>query len=135
MTYLVDANVLSEVTKEVPDSGVVAWLAQHEAEISVDPIILGEIRYGILLLPDGRRRRRLESWFDQGVERISCWPWAAATGLRWAQLIADLRVRGRAMPVKESMIAATALTHQLVMVTQNGRDFAHAGVEMVDPFQ
>lgn len=132
--FLVDANVLSEATKPEPDSRVLAWLATHEREITVDPVILGEIRFGILLLPSGRRRERLERWFEDGVERLYCLPWDAATGLRWAQLLAELRARGKAMPIKDSLIAATALAHGLAVVTRNRRDFEKAGVDIVDPF-
>jgi toxin FitB len=64
--YLVDANVLGEPTKKVPDSKVVDWLRENEREVIVDPIILGELRFGILLLPSGRRRASLERWFDTG---------------------------------------------------------------------
>jgi predicted nucleic acid-binding protein len=56
------------------------------------------------------------------------------TGLRWARLLADLRGRGQAMPIKDSLIAATALLHGLVVATRNTRDFAKAGLEIVDPF-
>ena len=84
MKYLVDANVLSEPTKPTPDPRVVAWLRAHEPDIAVDPVILGEIRFGILLLPRGKRRRRLEGWFDEGIARIQCLPWDASLGLRWA---------------------------------------------------
>ena len=134
MKYLVDANVLSEASKPVPDEGAVAWLRRNEREIAVDPIILGELRFGILLLPAGRRRRRLENWFDEGIVRFVCLPWTAATGLRWAELLADLRRRGRAMPIKDSLIAATALVHDLIVATRNARDFQYAGVELIDPF-
>lgn len=59
MTYLVDANVLSEATKPAPEPRVVEWLRRHERELAVDPVILGEIRFGIHLLPaSGRRQRR-----------------------------------------------------------------------------
>lgn len=134
MTYLVDANVLSEATKPTPDTRAVDWLRRHERDIAVDPIILGEIRFGILLLPAGRRRRRLERWFEEGVRRITCLPWDVAVGLRWARLLADLRAAGRSMPVKDSLVAATALAHNLAVVTRNRRDFESAGVRLVDPF-
>jgi toxin FitB len=132
--YLVDANVLSEPTKPVPHLRAVEWLRRNEREIAIDPIVLGELRFGILLLPKGKRRERLEQWFDAGIQRLQCLPWDAATGLRWAQLLARLRAAGRAMPIKDSLIAATALTHDLTVVTRNRGDFEKAGVRVVDPF-
>jgi predicted nucleic acid-binding protein len=134
VTFLVDANVLSEATRPEPDPRVLSWLARHEREIAVDPIILGEIRFGILLLPTGKRRARLERWFEEGVERIHCIAWEGATGLRWAQLLAELRTSGRSMPIKDSLIAATALLHGLPLATLNRRDFEKARVEIIDPF-
>ena len=134
MTYVVDANVLSEATKPAPDPRVVDWLRRTEREIVIDPVILGEIRFGILVLPAGKRRRRLERWFDEGVARVVCLPWDAATGLRWARLLARLRAAGQSMPVKDSLIAATALAHGLTVATRNPRDFKKAGVKVVDPF-
>jgi predicted nucleic acid-binding protein len=131
--YLVDANVLSEATKPAPDQRVVDWLVRNEPELAVDPVILGEIRFGILLLPRGRRRSRLERWFGDGVQRFQCLPWEASTGLRWAELLAALRAQGRAMPIKDSFIAATALAHDLAVATLDRRDFDAAGVVVVDP--
>ena len=72
MNYLVDANVLSEATRPAPDAAVVEWLRRNERELAIDPVILGEIRFGIHLLSAGRRRGRLERWFDEGVVRIVC---------------------------------------------------------------
>jgi len=134
MNKLVDANVLSEATKPLPDARVVDWLRQHEAELLVEPIVLGEIRFGILLLPAGKRRRRLEKWFDQVVAKLTCLPWTAEIGLRWAQLLAELHKTGKAIPIKDSLIAATALAHGLTVVTRNARDFRDAGVDVLDPF-
>jgi predicted nucleic acid-binding protein len=134
VTHLVDANVLSEPTKSAPHPKVIEWLRHNEREIAVDAIILGEIRFGILLLPKGRRRARLERWFDAGVQRLHCLSWDAETGLRWAELLARLRASGRAMPIKDSLIAATALVHGLVVATRNRTDFEKAGVKVVDPF-
>lgn len=135
MRFLVDANVLSEPTRATPDPHVVNWLRQHEPDLAVDPIILGEVLFGILLLPKGKRRTRLEQWFSAGVQRLHCLSWEAETGVKWAGLLASLRRAGRAMPIKDSLIAATALVHGLTIATRNGRDFAKAGVGLVDPFE
>ncbi len=134
MSILVDANVLSEATKPRPDPRVVAWLRRNEKAVVIDPVILGELRFGILRLPRGARRARLEKWFDEGVRRFPCLAWEAATGLRWAELLADLRARGRAMPIKDSLIAATALVHDLPVATLNRRDFEAARVRIEDPY-
>ncbi len=134
MKYLVDANVLSEPTKPSPEPRVIEWLRAHEADIAVDPIVLGELRFGILLLSKGRKRTRLERWFDMGVQRLHCLPWESDTGLKWAELLARLRRSGKAMPIKDSLIAATALTHGLTVVTYNQADFQRAGVRVFDPF-
>ena len=134
MRFLVDANVLSEPTRKTPDPNVVEWLQLHERDIAVDPVILGEVRFGILLLPKGKRRAKLERWFNAGIERLHCLPWDAQTGLRWAELLAALRASGRSMPIKDSLIAATALLHGLTVVTRNQADFENARVKIVNPF-
>jgi predicted nucleic acid-binding protein len=133
--YLVDANVLSEPTRPEPDPKTVAWLRRHERAFAVDPVILGEIRFGILLLPGGKRRARLEQWFDEVVKRIHCVPWEAETGLRWAELLARLRKSGLAMPLKDSLIAATALANRMTVVTRNVTDFRKVGCPVIDPFE
>jgi predicted nucleic acid-binding protein len=97
-------------------------------------MIIGEIQYGVLLLPNGRRKRRLQQWFDGGIRRIHCIPWEVVSGLRWAELLADLRSKGRTMPIKDSLIATTALLHGLTVATRNIADFAPAGVKLCNPF-
>lgn len=134
MIYLVDANVLSEPTKPTPDLRVVAWLRTHERDIAVDPIILGELRFGIALLPKGRKRTALEEWFDAGVKRLECVSWDAETGMKWADLVARLRRNGLSMPIKDSLIAATALVHGLTVATRKVADFKKTGAKVVDPF-
>ena len=134
MKYLVDANVLSELTKPSPNSRVLDWLRAHEPDIAVDPVILGELRFGILILPKGKKRAALECWFEGGAGRLHCLSWDADTGLKWAELLARLRKTGKSMPIKDSLIAATAMVHSLAVATRNRIDFAKTGVYVVDPF-
>lgn len=134
MKYLVDVNVISEATKPQPNEQVVSWLRKNESGLVLDPVVLGEIRLGILLLAAGKRRTALEKWFDQRIGLMVCLSWDSATALRWAELLASLRTRGLAMPLKDSMIAASALTRHLAVATRNTVDFNKAGVRVVNPF-
>src|SRR5262245_13755890 len=135
MSFLVDANVLSEPTKPAPDRKVVEWLTTHESDLVVDAIILGELYFGILALPRGRKRTRLELWFEAVAQTVICLPWDAVTSRRWAALVVNLKRRGEPVPLLDGMIAATALVHDLIVVTRNTRDFDKTGVETLNPFE
>lgn len=134
MTYLVDANVLSEPTKPTPDSKVVDWLSANERNLVVNSIVLGELCIGVLSLPAGQKRARLEQWFDAVMRTLECLPWDAAAARRWARLVVDLKRKGRALPLLDAMIAATALEHDLTVATRNVNHFRPTGVKTVDPF-
>jgi hypothetical protein len=132
--YLVDADVLSEATKPLPAGRVLDWLRRYATNLVISPIVLGELEYGILLLPAGRRRRQLFDWFAVGVKRLYVVPVDAATANEWAKLVAELHRKGRAMPVKDSLIAATARQHGMTIATRNVAHFRHSGVPIVNPF-
>ncbi len=89
---------------------------------------------GILALPRGRKRVQLEQWFGALVQTIECLPWDATISRRWAKLVVDLRQQGVMFPLLDGMIAATALVHDLIVVTRNTRDFNKTGVKVMDPF-
>lgn len=134
MIYLVDANVLSEPTKQAADSRVIAWLQANESNVVVDSIIIGELRIGILALPRGRKRDRLQQWYETVVETIECIPWDVTISQRWAALVVELKRKGQTVPLLDSMIAATALQHDLIVATRNTRDFQKTGVKILNPF-
>lgn len=134
MTFLVDTNVLSEATKRNADNSVVDWLRSTRTELVINPIILGEIRTGILILPRSKRRERLLEWYSNAVERIAVIAFDVTSGLVWAELSAELWRKGRTMPLKDSLIAATARQHNLTVATRNVADYRHAGVRLVNPF-
>jgi toxin FitB len=133
--FLVDANVLSEPTRPEPCRRVVEWLQENESELTVNPIVLGELEYGILLLPAGRRRTRLQEWFTQGIRGIQVLDFDTDTASVWAQLLARLKRTGLAMPIKDSQIAASAILHDLIVATRNVTDYRNASVSVVNPFE
>ncbi len=134
MKFLVDANVLSESIKPNPEAAVIDWLRKNEADLAIDSVVLGEVLYGVLKLPRGRKREVLERWFEHMVSRVVCLSWTAAIGERWAHLLVSLRSKGLNTPVTDTMIAATALVHDLAVATRNVRDFQPTGVRVVNPF-
>jgi toxin FitB len=129
MTYLVDANVLSEPTKPVPSSKVIDWLTANEGNLAVDSVIVGELCVGIFSLPHGRKRRQLEQWFEDVLQTVDCLPWDFTISRRWAKLVVDVKRKGDTLSLLDSMIAATALQHELTVATRNTRDFERAGVK------
>ena len=134
MKYLVDANVLIEVTRPAPSSAVLDWLRTHEPDLVVTPIVLGEIEYGIGLTTSSIKRKALERWFEDGLQRLRVLDLDSSTASAWATLLVRLKKKGQAMPVKDSLIAASALQHHLTIVTRNIGDFRNVGVPLMNPF-
>jgi predicted nucleic acid-binding protein len=135
MRFLVDADVLSEQTKPYPNPNVIDWLRDNDPDVVLNPIILGELEFGILKLAAGRRRAKLLEWFTAGVQTLPILSIDAATAAVWASLLVELRRKGRAMPVKDSLIAASARQHDLAVATRNVHDYKYARVELINPFQ
>ncbi len=134
MTFLLDANVLSEATKPRPDAEVLRWLAENQAESCTSSVVMGEIEIGLLLLVHGLRRSQILLWFEGLRASTEVLPFDQAVASSWARLVAGLQGKGVRLPIKDSMIAATALVHGLTVVTRNVRDFERTGVKLVNPF-
>ena len=135
MKFLLDANLLSEATKPEPAPQVLDWLRLNEQHLAVTPVILGELEFGILLLPASKRKKRLQLWFEEIRSTILCLDFDSNAALAWAGLLAKLRSKGLAMPIKDSLIAASAIAHNLAVATRNTRDFKNAGIPVVNPFE
>jgi predicted nucleic acid-binding protein len=137
--YLLDTNVISEWIKPQPDAGVVAWLAAADEDaLHVSVLVFAEIRLGIELLPPGQKRSRLGAWLDDdlaarfegriiGVDRRVAEAWGA--------LVARGRSRGTPPPVLDAFLAATALVHEMTLVTRNEREVAALDVAVLNPWQ
>jgi len=138
--FLIDTNVLSEYNRPGgPDAGVKRWLETTDRQSQhVSVITLAEIQKGIELLAEGKRRAQLEQWLTQDLEawfsgRIL--PLDRQVAMRWASLIAQGSRTGRPLPTVDSLIAATALTHGLTIVTRNTRDFEGIGATTINPWE
>jgi predicted nucleic acid-binding protein len=133
--YIVDANLLSEATKPDPAPQVLEWLRLNEQNLAVTPVVLGELEYGILLLPSSRRKKQLELWFEKIRSTAHCLDFDSKAASSWAHLLAHLKSKGHAMPIKDSLIAASAIAHNLTVATRNTRDFKNARVPLLNPFE
>ena len=135
MKYIVDANLLSEATKPDPAPQVLEWLRLNEQNLAVTPVVLGELEYGVLLLPASRRKKQLELWFEKIRSTAHCLDFDSKAASSWARLLAHLKSKGHAMPIKDSLIAASAIAHNLTVATRNTRDFKNARVPLLNPFE
>lgn len=136
MSYLLDTNVLSELVRTKPAAAVLRWFADVPNEaLFVSVLSLGEIRKGIERAPDHARREKLRVWLEH---ELPDWlgrrllPVDAATADAWGRLYAAQP--NRSPPVIDALLAATALTHHLRLVTRNVQDFDYPGLEVVNPW-
>ncbi|RDI22031.1 hypothetical protein DFR41_108155 [Pseudacidovorax intermedius] len=136
MSYLVDTNALSELRRRVPDANVAAWFARRPpTTLYLSVLTLGEIRKGIAGVPEPARRQVLADWLEVDLPLFFTGRVLgidAAVADRWGRLVAEA---GRPLPAIDSLLAATALVHDLVLVTRNTRDFAGMPVQVFNPWQ
>jgi len=136
--YLLDTNVPSEFSRDRPEARVVQWLkAQPAAMLFLSVVTIGEIRKGLIVMPQGRRRTELEAWFHTDLliwfsNRIL--PVTHSIADRWGILEGECQLRGTPLNTADGLIAATALEHNLTIVTRNVKDFAGLGVVLLNPW-
>lgn len=139
MSWLLDTCVICEPAQKQPSVRVLAWMnEQPEETLHLSVLTLGEIRKGTARLPAGPKRKRLERWLEHDlVERFSgrILPVDAATADLWGRLQAQAESKGRPLPTLDSLLAASALSHGLIIVTRNTGDFSATGVELVNPWE
>ena len=138
MSYLLDTCFLSEMFKPQPDAGVVDWVnAVDEERLFVSVLSLGEIQKGIAKLENGRRRRKIQTWLDQDLrnrfhDRIL--PLDLECALGWVEIRGASEKNGRPAPVIDSLLAATAQAHNLVLVTRYENDFQGYPIGVLNPW-
>jgi toxin FitB len=135
--FLLDTNIPSELIRTRPDTRVGNWVyAQDEQALYLSVVSVGELRRGFVVLPASNRRAALERWFENELlprfhGRIL--PLTHSIADRWGVLDGQCQLNGTPLNTADGMIAATALEHELTVVTRNVKDFAGLGVDVLNP--
>jgi Predicted nucleic acid-binding protein, contains PIN domain len=135
LTYLIDTNVLSELRRKSPNRDVVEWVSLRPAStLYLSVLTLGEIRKGVESVQQPDRRRILLDWIESDLPAFFSGRILHVDGLiadRWGRLLAEA---GRPLPAIDSLLAATALQHNMALVTRNSRDFSFPELEVINPW-
>ena len=138
MKYLLDTCLISELVKKGPNHAVVSWLnGQDEQNLFLSVLTLGELQKGIRKLTPGPRREELQAWAEHDLdERFSGRIIAInlETALCWGALQGESEAKGETLPVMDSLIAATASAHGLIVVTRNVKDMERCRVRVCNPW-
>jgi toxin FitB len=131
--YLLDTNVVSELRRPRPHGGVVAWLTSvPDEQLHLSAATLGELQAGVEIAreQDAPKAEAIEAWIGQVEQTWNVLPLDGATFRVWARLMHRLSDT----QIEDALIAATAIVHNLIVVTRNVRDFEPLGVRTLDPF-
>ncbi len=138
MRYLIDTCVFSEYTKLRRNTAVTDWVdAQEQESVFISVLTVGEIEKGIVRMPPSRRKTALAVFLEDLIRRFDdhVLDVTIPTVRLWGRTLADLENRGCVLPVIDSLIVATALEHDLTIVTRNVADFTPAGVKVLNLWQ
>ena len=136
MSWLLDADVLSQPAKKSGDHRVIAWLEREEARCHTSTIVVAQLAYWVRS-KEGRSREALQKWLRQLLDAMEgrVLGFSVAVAHVWADQQHALDAAGLRMPLADSYIAATARRHGLTVVTGNDRDFRRPGVKVLNPFK
>ncbi|RWD62305.1 type II toxin-antitoxin system VapC family toxin [Mesorhizobium sp.] len=138
MRLLLDTNVLSEVTRPAPNARVLNWLDGLDEDRSfISVVSIAEIRRGVALMDEGRKREALAEWLARDLpqrfeQRVL--PVDESVALAWGDLMGLAKRSGRGLSSMDGLIAATAIAAELILATRNTRDFEGFGIELFDPW-
>jgi predicted nucleic acid-binding protein len=136
--FLIDTNAISELRKPRPDDGLVTWItSSKESAFYLSVITLGELRTGIDLVEDKKKRNDLERWLISDVTarfKGRILPFDAEIADRWGRIEASARRKGGKLAVVDAMLAATAAHFNLTIVTRNERDFSRTEIPTINPW-
>ena len=136
MSWLLDADVLSQPAKRKGDPGVVAWLEQEKDACYTSAVVVAQLAYWVRT-KDGRTREALQAWLTRLVDSLHgrIHGFNVSIAHVWAEQEHQLARLGQRMPVEDSYIAATARRYNLTIVTGNDKDFRRPGLKVFNPFK
>ena len=146
MRFLVDTNILSELSQDRPEPAVEDWLdRQPREDLAVSALSFGEIRAGMLMMAEGRKKSRVRQWFkhtleDQFADRVlpvgkaGVEAYSRTIALEWGRLTGEAKQRGRRTDIVDLLLVATALVLGLTIVTRNVRHCAGWGAHVINPW-
>jgi predicted nucleic acid-binding protein len=135
VSWLVDTNVLSELTRRTPDATVQRWLVEHEEDLFISVLTFGELEKGVRMAADANRQKRLRAWLQNDVR---AWfagkilPIDENVATTWAEILARAK---SPLPAIDSLIGATAIAHQLTVVTRDEDDIERTGAKVLNPWR
>ena len=139
MSYLLDTCVVSELSKKRPDKSVLAWLSSVvEVDLYVSSLTIAEIRSGIERFDEiDSRRTKLENWYENIVGSLSrrIISFDHRMAIEWGRIVGTSFRTGRVKPDMDMLIAATAKSRNMTLVTRNTKDMEDVGVELLNPFE
>jgi hypothetical protein len=136
VNWLLDADVLSQPAKSHGNAKVIAWLEREEAQACTSAIVIAQLAYWVRS-KEGKQRETLQKWLHDLIDSLEGRIYGFNVGVAyvWADQKVLLERAGKAMPVEDSYIAATARRHGLTIVTGNDKDFQRPGLKVFNPFK
>lgn len=137
--YVLDTNIVSEITKPmaIANPNAIDWLQDHNQDLYLTSVTIMELYYGIMRLPDGKRKRSLREHIDIIVQECSdkILPFDSFSGYLCGEMRCKAQSVGRVPAIADCMIAAICQRHGATLVTHNVKDFDYLDLKIVDPFE
>jgi predicted nucleic acid-binding protein len=133
---IVDTNVWREISHAQGNQGVKRWFVDQESELLLSSIVLSEMLYGVCKMDDGRRKQLMLGWYERLEAEFSdrVLDYDRKSALAYGELANEIRLQGLDTGVMDVMIAAQAVANEAAIATRNAKDFAFAGIAVIDPW-
>lgn len=136
---VLDTNVISEIFRPSPEASVVDWMASLTGDVAITSMTLAELLAGVRRLPDGRRKTDLTKHIEAALQPYrgsrSVLPFDESAAVRYADVLVAREAAGAPISTADAQIAAICLAHNATCATRNTKDFAHTGIDLINPWR